>query len=445
MSATDSKVYRRDFLKASLAAGAAVGFPSIIPSSALGKDGAVAPSERVAIAAIGCGGRAKVTNVYEKYDKSEVVAVCDPVLERRTKKLKTHPNAKPYNDFRELLGMDSIDAFHIATGDHWHVPISLAAARAGKDVYCEKPLGVSVEQDLAAREIVEKHNRVFQYGTQNRSLAQLRMGLELVLNGKIGEVKEAYVWAPPGRSGGSATPVLPVPDGFDYDMWLGPAPEAPFCKDRCSGGSQVKGIYHIYDYAIGFIAGWGAHPVDQFQWWADETELGVPVEYKGTGTVPTEGLFNTVVNWDVECTYANGFKMRFLDNNTRKTAGIPHSDEIKFGHCALFIGETGWVAVTRAGWQTYPESLLKEAKTLEGTNLVISTDHQKNFVDCVLSREQPVSNLASAVQSDLICNLSNIYIRTGRTIKWDPEKETIVKDRKAAKMMKREMRKPWTL
>ena len=171
--------------------------------------------------------------------------------------------------------------FTISTPDHWHVPVSLAAAKAGKDMYTEKPLAISIEQDIAARAIVDKYNRVFQYGAQQRSLLHVRVGIELVLNGHIGDVEEIYVWAPNGESGGSATPVLPVPEGFNYDLWLGPAPMAPFCHDRCLEQSARNGIFHIYDYAIGFIAGWGAHPVDMLQWWADNAGLEtIPVHYE---------------------------------------------------------------------------------------------------------------------------------------------------------------------
>jgi hypothetical protein len=439
--------YRREFLKTTIAAGAAVGFPTIIPASVLGKNGQTPPSGRVNMGVISCGNRSSVTKGYEDYEKSEVVAVCDPIRDRRLKKMKVHPNAEDYNDFRDLLARADVDAVHISTPDHWHVPISLAAARAGKDVYCEKPLGISVEQCLAARVIVDKHKRVFQYGTQQRSMAQLRLGLELVLNGRIGDLKEAYVWAPEGLSGGSATPVLPVPDGYDYDLWQGPAQERSFCKDRCLVQGNNNAVFHVYDYAIGFIAGWGAHPMDILQWWADHAGMGIPVEYTGSGTIPTEGLFNTTTHWNVECTYANGFRMRFLDADTARAArDIPNLEDVKqFGNCTMFIGTAGWVAVTRGGWKVFPESLYQEAKPLDGKTLVISKHHQNNFVDCVLSRKQPVATLASAVQSDIICHLGDISIRTGRTIKWDPNKETIIGDAAAAKMMSREMRTPWTL
>ena len=440
------KTSRRNFIKTAMAAAAAAVSPEIIHAAVLGRNGAIPPSDRAAIALISCGDRSGVSIEYKEYAKSEVVAVCDPIRERRLQKKAMFGGCPDYSDFREVLARKDVDAVHISTPDHWHVPVSLAAARAGKDMYTEKPLGLTIEQVLAAREITAKHNRVFQYGTQNRSIIQVRSGIELVLNGHIGEVKEAYVWCPQGESGGSATPVMPVPEGFDYQMWLGPAPEAPFCRDRCLVQGPRNGIYHIYDYAIGFIAGWGAHPMDQMQWWADNAGLTIPVKYKGNGTIPKEGLFNTVTHWDVACTYANGFRMRFTDDVTaRETKNIPHIDEMKFEHGTLFEGTEGWVAVSRNAWQVYPESLYRKAKDPGSKRLTASASHTGNFVDCVLERKQPIAPLESAMISDLICHLSQISIRTGRSITWDPAKETIVGDSEAAKMMKREMRGEWTL
>ncbi len=438
---------RRHFLKTAVAAGAAIGFPTVIPASALGRGGAVAPSGRVSVGLIGCGGRSRVAKEYLNYEKSQLVGVCDPIRERREKWAAEAGDCVQFNDFRDLLARDDIDAVHVVTADHWHVPISLAAARAGKDMYTEKPLGISIEQDLAARAIVEKHKRIFQYGTQQRSMEHMRKGIELVLNGHIGALKEIHVWAPHGASGGSATPVLPVPDGYDFDLWLGPAPEAPFCEDRCLVQGARNGIFHIYDYALGFIAGWGAHPVDQLQWWADAAGMEIPVSYLGRGTIPTEELFDTLTHWDVECVYANGLKMRFLDDETaRKEGGVPNLEKVgRFGNCTMFIGEQGWVAVSRNGWEVFPEPLKQKAEDAGPKQLPVSGQHQRNFIDAVLSRRQPVANLTSAVQSDLICQLSDISIRTGRAIQWDPKREAIVGDAEAGKRMRRPMRKPWRL
>ncbi|MBC8184439.1 Gfo/Idh/MocA family oxidoreductase [candidate division KSB1 bacterium] len=446
MEGNKMKLSRRTFLKNTTKIGLAASFPTIISSCALSRKGRIAPSDRVNIGIISCGNRSGVTLDYKEYPKSQVIAVCDPVKERRLKRKKQFGNCADYSDFRELLVREDVDAVHISTADHWHVPISLAAARAGKDMYTEKPLGISVEQCLAAREIANKHKRIFQYGTQNRSMIQVKMGIELVLNGHIGDVKELYVWCPPGESGGSMTPELPVPEGFDYDLWLGPAPEAPFCKDRCLTQTHRNGIFHIYDYAIGFIAGWGAHPVDQLQWWADNVGLKMPVTYEGTGTIPKTGLFNTLTNWDMTCTYENGLKLKFLDDTTaRKEKKIPGIEDMKFSHGTLFVGEKGWIAVSRSSWKVFPESLYKKGKSPGDIRLIASKNHRHDFIDAVLKRRKPISDLESAVRSDIICHLSDISIRTGRKITWDPVQETIVDDAEANRMMSRPMREPWTL
>ena len=236
---------------------------------------------------------------------------------------------------------------------------------------------------------------------------------------------------------------------MDYDMWLGPAPEKPFCADRCLVQAQHNGIFHIYDYAIGFIAGWGAHPMDQLQWWADQSGLGIPVQYEGWGVWPNQGLFDTVTHWDVTCTYANGLELVFMDNSTARHTSrknrIPHLGEMRFSHGTLWEGTNGWVAVTRGGWKVYPESLYEKAKNPGPVRLINSENHQHNFVDAVLTREQPISDLNSAISSDIICHLSEISIRTGREVKWDPKKQTIVGDTEAQKRMHRDMRSPWTL
>ncbi|VGO14022.1 scyllo-inositol 2-dehydrogenase (NAD(+)) [Pontiella desulfatans] len=233
---------RHNFLKSSAVLGAAAAFPSIVPSTVLGQGGTTLPSNRATIGIIGCGSRSRSCGEYLQGDNAEIVAVCDPFLSRRQTRAKEWNVQDQYADFREVLARKDIDAVHVVTPDHWHVPISLMAARAGKDVYCEKPLGLSIEQNLAARAITEKHNRIFQYGAQQRSMQHLRMGIELVLNGHIGEVKDIYAWAPAGQSGGS-TEAQPVPENVDYDLWLGPAPKAPFSEERTSN----RGSWYIYD------------------------------------------------------------------------------------------------------------------------------------------------------------------------------------------------------
>ncbi len=435
---------RRKFLKYSALAAGALGFPTIIPARALGKEGAVAPSERVTVAVIGCGDRSASCLNYVQYAKSEIVAVCDPVLERRTKRAEQWGGADTYNDFREVLARDDVDAVHIVTQDHWHVPIALAAARAGKDMYCEKPLGISIEQDLAARQIVDQYQRVFQYGTQQRSMDSCRMGIELVLNGRIGDVQEVYVWAPEGKSGGDSTPAS-VPEGVDYEMWLGPAPHQPFCPDRIT----KEGSWFIYDYALGFIAGWGAHPLDLLQWWADEEQLGVPSKYRATGTIPDQGLFDAATHWQMEFAYPSGLRGHFLDTESAKQPGsvIPfdQTGPIRSDNGTLFMGSDGWVAVSRGALYTSSDELRRKAKDPGPRRLPASRNHFQNFIDAVSNRQQPVATLDSAVRSDLISQMGDICKRTGNELQWDAANEMVVGSSDAVKMMSRPMRAPWTL
>jgi len=434
------KVGRRAFLKAGGMAGAAIGLPTIIPSTVLG----ASPNGRVGVGKISCGGRSSYATRYQRYAKSQIVAVCDPISSRRLRDKKRFGNCPDYNDFRELLANKDVDAVHISTADHWHVPIAILAAKAGKDMYVEKPLGISINHDLKSRVIVDKYKRLFQYGAQQRSLTHVRLGIELVLNGHIGEVKELYVWCPHGHSGGSPTPVLPIPDGYDYNMWLGPAPGAPFCKDRAVPTGARNGIFHIYDYAIGFMAGWGAHPMDMLQWWADNAGMKtIPTRYEATGKLPTGGLFNTITNWDATCTYENGLKMRFMDDITARKVK-PH-EGVFGGHGTSFVGSKGWVTVSRGGWKVSSEEIRRKAKDPGDKRLVVSRDQIHNLVDCIISRQQPVDDLHSAVRSDIICHLTDICIRRGRPITWDLAKETIVGDAEAVKMMSRPLRAPWTL
>jgi predicted dehydrogenase len=285
---------------------------------------------------------------------------------------------------------------------------------------------------------VDEYERIFQYGAQQRSITHVRLGIELVLNGHIGEVKEVYVWAPHGFSGGNPNEA-PVPEGFDYDMWLGPAPEAPFCNDRVSN----HGAWFIYDYAIGFIAGWGAHPMDMLQWWADNAGMEeIPVKYEGVGKWKPEDLYNTVTNWDVHCTYANGLTLRCMDDQAAAKEK-PHPG-VYGGHGTLFVGTDGWVNVSRGGWKTSSEELRLKAKDPGDKKLKVSRDQIQNFVDCMISREEPVDHLHSAVRSDVATHLAEIAIRTGKVVEWDPKRESI-KDKETRKLMTREMRKPWKL
>jgi len=444
---------RREFISAGTGALAA---PYIITSTALGNDDTPPASERITVGHIGTGGQGgSLVRGFLYHKDCQSVAVCDPFKYRRDEKagwIDQHYGDKngkdnykacdTYNDFRELLARDDIDAVVIATPDHWHVPIAVAAARAGKAMYVEKPIGVSVGQGQVLRAAVNRYGTVFQLGTQQRSDRNFRLACELVRNGRIGKLHTIDVWCPRGEQGGSTVPI-PVPEGFDYDMWLGPAPMAPYTKDRCiSGGTARKGSFHIFDYALGFIAGWGIHMLDIAQWGKGSEDTSCPTEYKGTARYPTEGLFDTAFSWDVRCTYADGTKIWFMSDDVARPYIERYHHRVT-DHGTTFIGSDGWVSVDRGGIFADPPSLVKQDIGPDEIHLYRSSDHIQNFLDCTRSGAKTVSPVDSAFQSDTICQLGEIAVRTGRTIRWDPAKEEIVDDEAAAGMLTRSMRSPW--
>ena len=473
---------RRDFLNQATGWLAA---PLIVPASALGR-GATAPSDRVTVGIIGSGQRALFeTRQYPSFDNVVIVAVSDAQESRRQgakreleELYQTRQPGRPnrgirmYHDFHELLQQQDIDGVYIASPDHWHVSMLLPTLKAGKHVHCEKPLGVSVEQDLAALKAVRNSKSIFQYGAELRAFPDAKKGIELVLNGRIGKVKKIYVISPPSSSGGSAAPVLSVPEGFDYDAWLGPAPMKPFCADRCLTESP-RGIFNISDYTLGNIGNWAAHPLDQVQRWADAVgRKDPPVDYEGSGKFAQGGLFDTAVQWRVHCKWADGLELDFMDNNTyHALPDAPHPDvvwsmsakgeEKKLPNGAVFVGEQGWVVVNYGKVVTHPASLMDSVvgpneihvadSALEkipeglpkGFQQTLTAGHHQNWVRAIRTGSPAVDNIESAFRSDMISQLSELCIRTGQPVRWNPKKETIEGNDTARKMIKRPMRAPW--
>ncbi len=412
-----SRFTRRSFLKGAAAA------PYVITSAALGTQDTPPASERVALGHIGVGNRGRtLMRGFMRCQGAQCVAVSDAYKSRRDG-CAAMIKGKAYADFRELLAREDIDAVVVATQDHWHVPIAVAAAKAGKDAYVEKPLGISVEQDLLCGKLFEERKRIFQYGTQQRSSAHCRFGCELVLSGRIGKVHTLEVIAPNGAAGGS-TEEVPIPTDLDYETWIGPAPMVPYSADRCN----PPGTYWIYDYSIGYLGGWGAHPLDIMVWGSNADLVG-PMEFEGTGEIPSTGLYDTVFNWDVKVKMADGVKMTFL----------PGGDSTKF------IGPDGWVQIRRGGIDAEPKSLLQSKIGPDEVHLIESPRQDQNFVDSIKSRQAAVSPVDHAVRSDIISHMSDIAVRTGRKITWDPGKNEIVDDAEASRMLSRPMRSPWTL
>lgn len=446
---TSKKMTRRMFLKSA---------PAIVPASVFGR---LAPSNRIALAAIGVGNRG-ASNVWEDFvttqDDVRVVAACDCFASRRRSfadKVNAHYGAKvcrPMGDWRDVLARPDIDGVIISTPDHWHVPLAWHAARAKKDMYVEKPLGVAMAWAWKLRKEVAENRVIFQYGTQQRSSGEFTRAVELVRNGRIGKVHHVDVWSSDMRSPGGYEEVFnekfrdtrpaPVPPGFDYEMWIGPAPMRPYTVTRCT----EWGAYHIYDYALGFIAGWGVHPLDIAQWGLDMDHTS-PVHYEGTGEIPQGGLFDTVERWDVRCRYANGVTMHFMSDRVAKPVveemGVkkrPFAD-----HGTTFWGETGWISVNRGALYASPRELQAERIRDNEKPVIRSSSQGRNFVESIRSRRPTINPLESAIRSDTISHLSNIAVRLGRAIDWDPAAERIVGDPEAEKMLDRPMRAPWKL
>jgi glucose-fructose oxidoreductase len=425
---TAARHTRRSFLQRGLALSALASAPLLIPGSVFGM---AAPGKLLNIGHIGVGGRGRdLMGGFLAVKSCRIVAVSDCFDDRREAAARQVNTAykgeycSSYRDLRELIARPDIDAVAIATPDHWHVPAALMAVRSGKSVYVEKPLGLSIAQNQSIRAACRRHAVTFQYGTQQRSSRHVRHGCELVRNGRIGKLLSVEVVSPASSSGGSTAPIA-VPEGFDYDMWLGPAPLAPYTSDRCTNA----GAWFISDYALGFIAGWGAHPLDVAVWALGDSPEAVPIEFEGTGEFPTEGLFDTATSWDVRGRYTNGAAFHFRGPGENLT---------------VFTGDQGKVSISRAWLRTEPPSLAAEIIGPEEVQLRRSYNHGADFLEAIRTGSSTVAPVEAAVLSDNISHLSDIAIRAGRLIRWDPTSEKIVGDESAARRSMRTVREPWT-
>jgi predicted dehydrogenase len=437
-----ANVNRRQFLRDAVqAVAAAAAVPYVVPSTVLGRGSAVEPSNRIAMGFIGLGIQGTgLMRAFLGHEDVRVVAVCD-VSESRRQKAKSIVDAHyhtteciAYNDFREVCDRRDIDAVCVATPDHWHVPVSLEAARAGKDMYTEKALGLSLAWDKALQDTCHRYGRVFQWGTQQRSDRKFRYACELVRNGRIGKLHSILVGVPHDFAFPNQL-TQPVPQGFDYEMWLGPAPWAPYTYQRCRPWTKDESYsiwYHISDYCLGGIGGyWGVHHVDIAQWGHGTDETG-PVEIEGTATFPEDGLADCATSWKVHHRYADGVTMIYMDNKQHRQG-------------VTFQGTEGWVHVNRQGVWAEPESLLTSVIRQDEIHLTESKGHQRNFLDAVKTREKTICPIDVAVRTDTICHLTDICTRLGRKLRWDPEKEDFMSDAEASRMLARPMRSPWQL
>jgi predicted dehydrogenase len=434
-------VNRREFRRA---AGAAIAAPAIVPRHVVAGSQAVAPSDRITLAAIGIGamGFGHVKR-FLQMPEARIVAVCDVRQAHRERSKEAVDKAygdascSTHADFREVLARSDVDAVLIATGENWHPLIGIEAARRGKHMYCEKPLSTTLAEGLALRRAVEKHGVVFQFGTQQRSSRDYRFTAELVRNGYIGDVKTIMIGS---AGGGAPTPADPEtlkapPTGFDYDMWLGPAPYVPYSDVRVA-----RTWMFIRDYGIGCLSGaWGIHDVDAAQFFLD-TDDTVPIEIEGRARY-YEDIRDVPYSWTVEQKYGNGVTVIHMDVVTAKK----RAQQFAFGNMAsLITGSKGWIWISRQGIRTEPESLAQTVIREDEKRVIVSDDHKKNFLDAVRSRSRTISPINAAVHAETACQQADIAMRLQRKLRWDPKLERFVDDAQANRLLSRAIRAPWT-
>jgi len=464
------KISRRQFLKtAGATAAGAIGFPYIVASSAMGKAGSIAASNRITVGCIGMGSQGMVNlRALLTKDNVQVVAICDVnpgssgyhaggsgkgiagreparrILEKHyagSKHSGTYKGYGVYNDFRKIIERKDVDAVVIALPDHWHGIVSVMAAQAGKDIYGEKPLAYNIAEGRAICDAVKKYGIVWQTGSQQRSDWKFHRACELVRNERIGKLHTVRIsmtstngivdWRAEDKRNPEFTKPSPVPEGFDYDMWLGPAPWKPYCPGRCHWNFRW-----ISDYASGQINDWSGHHCDIAQWGMG-TEYTAPVEIEGKGLWPQaeDGLYDTVEHFRFVCKYAEG--------HTLIVTGIETEDPLS--NPVRFEGTAGWVEVSRRHLSAHPKSILDSVIGPSEIHLYKSNDHIGNFIDCVKSRSLTIAPAEVAHRSVMIGHLGVIAIRLGRKVKWDPRRERFIGDDEANRLLSRSMRSPWHL
>jgi predicted dehydrogenase len=454
---------RREFLKQSGSiVAASIAAPFIVPASALGKNGVVAPSDRIVMGCIGLGGQGTYDmRAFINQPDTEIVALCDvdegvgnfdmlyqepgnnraglnpgvakAVQYYQEKGVTVTPERfAKYTDFRELLARPDIDAVTVTTPDHWHGLVSIAAAKAGKDIYCEKPLVNSVAEGRAVVETVARYGRVLQTGSHERSNDSVRFAWELVKNGRIGKLQEIRVNMPNNdshhlelRQDHGEHPTMPVPDGFHYDMWLGPASWAPYTPKRTHFWWRF-----ILDTGGGEMTDRGAHIIDLAQFINESDDSG-PIEFVAKGSQVTSKLFDCFIEYAFECTYKNGVKL----------IGVSEGDR-----GLKLVGSDGWIFIYIHGGRLEASNpdILREAIGAHEIHTERSPGHHRNFLDCVKTRRKPVAHVEIGHRTATICHLLNIAMLMKKPIHWDPVKE-ISRDDEINHLLKRPARSPWRL
>lgn len=452
---------RRDFLKRSAAAGALVSTPYIWTSRYA--RAADLNSQRT-IAAIGVGGSRGRYNqgggiARRAARLGKMIACCD-VDDRHTAEFNKSFDGKLslYRDYRELFEKEKPDVVTIGTPDHWHVPISIAALRAGCDVYCEKPLTLTIEEGIQIRKVVEETGKVFQVGTQQRSENNSRFlkAIAMVQSGRLGKNVNAYA-AIGGAPGDGPFPSTEAPSDLDWDLWVGPAPKVDYCVER------RKMFRWWFEYSGGKMTDWGAHHIDIAQWALGFDHTG-PVRVKATGTFPPHvpddidwrafldgktalpNGYNTATEFSIDLEFANG---SILNVNHHYKRGDGRTE---FGNGILFEGEEGRIFVNRGKLEGTPVADLTESDHRELDEMIIKLckgkkpgNHMGNFFACLDDREQPISDIVTHHRTMTSCHLCNISLMLGRELNWDPEKEQFIGDEQADALKTRARREPYTM
>jgi predicted dehydrogenase len=432
----NTKTNRRDFLRQSAVLTATtVILPTLIPSTALGMGGKLAPSDRILMGAIGTGGQG-TNNLRDFLGHSkeiQFVAVCD-VDSTHTAKAKgiidlanNNTDCRTYGDYREFLEKEKIDAVSIALPDHWHGLIYTAAANKKLDIYGEKPLARTIHDSQAIVSAVKRNNIVWQTGSWQRSVERFRRAAELAINGRVGKVTRVEVGLPDGNKGIGTPPVIDVPAGLDWETWLGPAPKSPY-RGVCHGDWRW-----MLDYSGGQLTDWAGHHIDIAQWGLGMERSG-PVEIVGKGTYPLDGLYNVPFAYDFNCRYANGVEMRVAN-----ASALPHRMGV------VWYGDKGWVYVDRNKEQIFASDpkILEEVIGENEIHLYKSDNHIGNFLECIRSRAETVAPAEIAHRSISVGLLGEIAMTTEQTIKWDPKNEVIIDNPVASRLLSRPYRKPW--
>jgi len=431
------KITRRTFMGSSAAAAAAF---TVVPSSVLAQSGGIAPSNKITVGCVGLGGMGNEDmETFMGEDDARVLAVCDVDsghLARAKRNVDEHygnQDCDAYGDFRDLVSRDDLDVVQVTTPDHWHSVIAVAAAKAGKDMYGEKPFSHSLREGRAMCDAIDRYGRVWQTGSWQRSRANFRFAVELVLNGRIGKISHVEVGLPSGYDSGrrSGDTVTQPPKELDYDMWLGPAPYADYVPARVHYNWRWN-----LEYGGGQLMDWVGHHVD-IAHWGMGTEFTGPVSIDGVGEFPQTGLWNAASKYRINTEYANGMTMTIAGGH----------DDIRGG--TKWIGEDGWVWVSRGSIDAEPKSLLREVFSPDEIHLVRVANpldhegHTRNFLDCVKTRARTLASHEVAHRSASPGHLGLISMRLGRKLQFNPATEEIIDDPTATRMLGNAMRSPW--